>query len=457
MQITKKNLNVKENIVTGSFYAFINRFNVSSILTKSNITKVRGVKTKDILLKISELPFLQKNFYQGIVLNRDLNFTKTTGYDFLKDNRFNWRKFLLELVSLIIRSFLKPLTNENNEGVFIIDDTSYYRNRSKNVELLAKVYDHVTHKYFKGFRILSFCWSDGHSVLPVDFSLLSSKNPKNRYCEMNTNMDKRSTGYKRKFEAINKSTDLLVPMIKRAFKHGIKAKYVLMDTWFGMPSIIASIKPLIDVICMVKNSSKIHYTLEGNKVELKQIYKQIKKKRGRSQVKGSQIVEIHDENGKLMKVKLVFIKNRNKKSDYLAILSTNIYLEDDEIVRIYSKRWGIEVFFKMIKSCLKLTGEVELRSYEGMVAHISIVMFRYVFLSVEQRKCVDAKTCGGVFHETIQEMKDITLMEAINMIIMFVCEKIKKIQELSREIIEEIIDIMLGAVTEKFGLKLYLS
>ena len=111
----------------------------------------------------------------------------------------------------------------------------------------------------------------------------------------------------------------------------------------------------------------------------------------------------------------------------------------------------------MIKSCLKLTGEVELRSYEGMVAHISIVMFRYVFLSVEQRKCVDAKTLGGVFHETIQEMKDITLIEAINMIIMFVCEKIKKIQELSREIIEEIINIMLGAVTEKFGLKLYRS
>lgn len=454
MQNTKKNLNVKENIVTGNLYAFFNRFDITNILVKSNIKKIRGVKPKEILMRITELVFIQKNFYQGIVLNKDLNFNKTTGYEFLKDIRFNWRKFLLELVSLIISSFIKPLTDDNNEDVLIIDDTSYQRNCSKNVELLARVYDHVTHKFFKGFRILSLCWSDGHSVLPVDFSLLSSKDKKNRFCEMNTNIDKRCTAYKRKLEAINKSTDLLVPMIKRALKHGIKAKYVLMDSWFGMPSIIASIKPLIDVICMVKNTSKIHYTLDGMKCELKQIYKQLKKKRGKSQIKGSQIVEIPNQNGKLMKVKLVFIKNRNKKSDYLAILSTDINLEDAEIVRIYGKRWGIEVFFKMIKSCLKLTKEVELRSYEGIVAHISIVMFRYVFLTVEQRKSVDAKTFGGVFHETIQEMKDITLMEAINMIILFVCEQIKKTQELSREVIEQIVNIMLGSVNKKYNLTL---
>nr|WP_256213203.1 hypothetical protein [Bacillus sp. OV322] len=44
-------------------------------------------------------------------------------------------------------------------------------------------------------------------------------------------------------------------------------------------------------------------------------------------------------------VKMVFVVNRNKKSEWLTILSTNCTLSDQEIIRIYSMRWDIEVFF----------------------------------------------------------------------------------------------------------------
>jgi len=42
-------------------------------------------------------------------------------------------------------------------------------------------------------------------------------------------------------------------MVRRALEAGIKARYLLMDSWFGMPAIISTLRPLIPVICMILN------------------------------------------------------------------------------------------------------------------------------------------------------------------------------------------------------------
>ena len=57
------------------------------------------------------------------------------------------------------------------------------------------------------------------------------------------------------------------------------------------------------------------------------------------------------------------IRNRNKKSECLYLLSTDTSLKDTEIVRIYGNRWSIECFFKTSKSFLKLGSEFQSRSY----------------------------------------------------------------------------------------------
>lgn len=452
MQITKSKSNEQEKRIQNNLNNFFERFGITKILNQSNIRKVRGIKVKDILLRIAELPFRQKNFYQGIANNQEIGFNKSAAYDLLNNNRYNWRLFLYKIVAIVLKAFFKPLTDEKREDVLVLDDTAHPRNRSKKVELLAKVYDHVSHKYFKGFRILSLCWSDGASLLPVDFALLSSNKAENRYQEMNAKIDKRSCGYRRREEAISKSTDLIAPMIKRVLKNGIKAKHLLMDSWYGFPSIITSVKPMIDVICMVKNMKTIFYYQSGTAFTLGQLYKQMKKRRGRAAIKGSQMVEIKSGD-QTIQVKLVFVKNRNNKRDWLAILSTDMSLADEEVVRIYGKRWDIEVFFKMMKQCLHLNGEVELRNFDGMVAHITIVMLRYVFLTVEQRSSSDDKTFGGVFRDTIDEIQDITILEALNRILILAFEKIRGLECLSKDTVDKIMDILMGIVIENYQLK----
>ena len=81
--------------------------------------------------------------------------------------------------------------------------------------------------------MLTLGWSDGNSFLGIDFALLSSAKEKNRYNEINPGIDKRTCGYKCRQEAVTKTTELIEPMVKRALNMGVRAKYVVMDSWFS--------------------------------------------------------------------------------------------------------------------------------------------------------------------------------------------------------------------------------
>lgn len=54
---------------------------------------------------------------------------------------------------------------------------------------------------------------------------------------------------------------------------------------------------------------------------------------------------------------LITIYNRNKRKEYLCLISTDTTLDENAIIRIYGKRWDIEVFLKVCKSYLNLSRE----------------------------------------------------------------------------------------------------
>src|SRR5699024_11280927 len=115
-------------------------------------------------------------------------------YRFLNEVSFNWKKFILLLAAKVTAAF-SSLTRPERVKVLILDDSVITRNRSKAVELLARVYDHVTHKYQKGFTMLTLGWSDGYSFVPVGFNMLSSSKQTNRYKEISNNVEQRNIGY----------------------------------------------------------------------------------------------------------------------------------------------------------------------------------------------------------------------------------------------------------------------
>lgn len=117
----------------------------------------------------------QKNWFRLLESAKGEAFPgKDTVYRFLNHSGYAWRRFLLALSGdTIVR--MKLLTSAKRETAFIFDDSMFERNRSKAVEMLARFKDHATSAFYKGFRMLTMGWSDGHSFVPMDFALLSSK------------------------------------------------------------------------------------------------------------------------------------------------------------------------------------------------------------------------------------------------------------------------------------------
>ena len=290
------------------------------------------------------LIFENKNWFQTLESKKFTDFpAKDAVYRFLNQSTFSWRRFLT-LLSANVTKKVTTLTTHDRPKVLILDDSSYDRNRSKKVELLARCFDHASQK----MRMLTLGWSDGATFIPLDFSLLSSV--KSQINGISTKVDKRSSGYKRRLEALQKAPEQIPDMIDRAMNAGIDASYVLMDTWFTHQPLIKDIKDQgLDVIGMVKALNQ-RYLVGDERVSLKELYRLAAPVKG----KKSLLRSIHTTQANGVPVKVVFVRNRNKKSAWLAILSTDRTLSDQEIIRIYGMRWDIEVFFKTTKSLLKL-------------------------------------------------------------------------------------------------------
>ncbi len=400
-----------ENSSEKSQIKFLQTFKVleiAKLLRQVGINKSTGISAYEVFKTLILLVFEGKTLYQFLNSKRkDQIASKNTYYRFLNCSTFNWRRFLLLLVSKVI-TFFSDLTNAKRVKVFILDDSVVTRNRSKSVELMARVYDHVFHKYQKGFTMLTLGWSDGYSFLPVDFAMLSSSSESNRLVKISDSIDKRTNGYRRRNEAMQKKPEVAIKLIQNALKQGISADYVLMDTWFtNEPMIKNVLNEGLHVIGMVKQlKQKYHY--QGHSCDLKEL-RTLLPKNTKSDLLGEVIVQTKEE----IPVKLVFVKNRNNKREWLAILSTDLALCAEEIIRIYGNRWSIEVFFKSVKSFMKLGTEFQGRSYDMMISHTTLVYCRYILLEWLKREEHDLKTFGELFRMYCDDIQDMDLTTAL--------------------------------------------
>ena len=245
--------NAETENTQNQFSNAIKELQLGKLLRKANITKNCGVPAYEVFQFLLLLVFQGKNLFRFLnSKHKDQAVSKNTYYRFLNETSYNWKNFLLLLAVKVITAFDR-LTRPERVKVLVLDDSVIKRNRSRKVELLARVYDHVEHKFQKGFTLLTLGWCDGYSFVPVGFNLLSSATKSNRYQEMTEDIDCRSNGYKARKESLMAKTDAAIMLIERALSAGIQADYVLMDTWFTTEPMIRSILSMgLNVIGMVK-------------------------------------------------------------------------------------------------------------------------------------------------------------------------------------------------------------
>ena len=396
---------------------FMKRFHLGKLLFKCNAGKEKGIPVMDIFRYLFCMMFSDRSVYMQMKTGTfEGEFSKNTIYRFLNNARTNWQRFTTLLSAAIINDFLKPLTDEKRKDVFIIDDSLFDRSRSKKVELLARVFDHCSMKYRSGFRMLTLGWSDGNSFVPVSHCLLSAAEDKNLLCGGKV-CDGRSLAGRRRLQARRKATDVMVELVHSARCSGIAARYVLFDSWFSAPKTILALKKQehLDTIAMIKKG-KTQYLYNGEKLNVKEIYSRNRKRRGRSRYLLSVPVTI-EKDGESIPAKFVYVRNKGNRKDWLVIVSTDTELSEEEVIRVYGKRWDIEVFFKACKSYLNLVKEYRGISYDAMNAHVAIVFSRYMMLSVAQRENEDDRTICELCFCLLDEMEDITFSRSMRIII----------------------------------------
>ena len=431
--------NQDEKELFNAISSFFSRFTIGNLLRACNAQKEKGVPvTRIFKYKLCNVFTGRSMYMQQRTGSFRESFSKNTFYRFLNSTKTNWLKFTT-LLSKAVADTIEPLTGSDRINTFVVDDSLFERTSCKKTELGSKVFDHASMRYTKGYRLMTLGWTDGNTFLPINSSLLASSKTSNLIGPQQHHDGRSLAGQRRKLAQM-KGTSVMVELLKTALNAGYKADYVLYDSWFSNPAQLVAVKNLgLNSIAMIKKSSRIRYEYEGQMLSIKKIYGICKKRRGRSRY----LLSVNVMVGKNQKIpaKIVCVRNKQNKKDWIAFICTNPDLSEEEIIRIYGKRWQIEVFFKTCKSYLNLVGECHSLSYDALTAHVAIVFARYMMLALEQRKDEDHRTLGEIFFFLTDELADITFGESLQIILKAMFEGIYTVFQVTEAQIDAFIDI----------------
>jgi len=412
--ITQKNEN--EYYASKNISSFLKENCVKEILKKSNAEKEQGIPALRVFGALLLMIFTGKDMNRLIAEN-SFDFSKDTVYRFINSTKIQWQTFITLLATTVI-SRITWLTSEERINTLILDDTIKKRNRSKKVELLAKVMDHTDGKYYKGFRCLTAAFSDGNTLVPTGYNVLSSQNEKSRINEQNSGIDKRTNGYKRRQKAQMSMYDAAYDLVKAAQNAGVKFSHVLFDSWFSMPVMFRTLRGFgVHGLGMLKNTPKTFYYIGKKVFTLQSLYDTVKSKIPNDKDKFSITVTLRGDGKEKadLRLKILFIHDTKAKNNWCAVATTDLDLSDEQMVVLYSRRWDIEVFFKTCKEYLGFSSDCQSRNYDAITAFVAVAFTRYILLAVTVRNNTDARTGGDLFFSVYDEIRERAVIDALQL------------------------------------------
>jgi hypothetical protein len=385
--------------------------------------------------------------YADSALFRFVSCGKDVFYRTLNDSSIDWRNLLYSLTMQLIRKVQKKSElNDLCPRCLIIDDTDLPKT-GRQIELVGKIFSHVTHTAKLGFKGLFMSYHDGKSFYTLDFSLHGEKGknqnkpygltPAQAKKRFSKKRDKSSKGSERTNDYFLSKIDSMINMIRRAISKGIRFDYVLVDSWFTcfeLVKFIVSRRTKCHLIGMIK-MGKTRYNAFGKSLTSKEIVDLLRRKKltKRSKLLGYYYSEtIVDFKG--IQVKLFFCKS-SKKGNWNGMMTTNTELTFEQAYKIYSTRWSVEVFFKESKQHLGL-GKCQAQDFDAQIAATTLCMLQYNLLSVVKR-FNDYETLGELFRASQKDALKLTVSEQIWLIIIELIAELSEIFNTDTELLME--------------------
>lgn len=375
--------------------------------------KSRGYSFEAIFTILVSLPFIGAASVNSMVngfVKHQIEAGKDTFYRLKNSPKICWR-----LVLWLFAAKFKKLAETGGSNTkyircMIFDDTVIAKT-GRFIEKVSRVWDHVSHGYLLGFKLLLMGYWDGTSFIPLDFSIhrergknkekpfgLKKKEQKRQYKK------KRAAGsftHERAAETDMSKIDSAIKMFKRAVSQGFKVDYVLMDSWFTCEAFINAVlsvrNQVVHLIGMYK-IVKTKFNYSGGMYTYSQIRNMLgKPKRCRKlRLYYKEAIVVH----KRKELKL-FFSRQGKNGKWKVFICTNTMLTFVKMIEIYQTRWAIEVFFKEAKQLLGL-GKCQSNDFDAQIANATITMIQYILLSGRFRfENYESKT--GMFAQIKEE------------------------------------------------------
>ena len=376
-------------------------------------------KTAEMLLLLLLYPlFKVTNPYNfpGNRLAQQLPAGKDQFYRLLNDGSVAWRTVGYKVFGRL-KKLLESRGAASGPTCLIADDSDLPKT-GRRMELIGKVFSHVSNSMILEFKMLTLAYSDGKTLLPVDFSLHGEKGKNGTYCMKSKDLKKR---YKAEHKAGNPDSgriaeydksklETLMAMVRRFTRHGHKADYLLTDSWFvcdELVKFVAGLKAVKHLLGMAKMGNT-KYAVDGKEMTAKQIINATKRKKNSKTLRYRYVVKKAELKGTPV---LLFFCKRNRNDNWNVLLSTNLDLTFEQAYKIYATRWSIEVYFKEGKQLLNLGG-CQSQGFNAQIAAAAIVQLQYSILSVAKR-FGSYETLGALFRDTEADVLELTINERI--------------------------------------------
>lgn len=435
-------MNIITNVVSSKLknpiVDVLKEIKIDKLLKQSGFVKKEGFAPSVILLHFISMIVMNSKLSQ-FMKQSSQSYKKDVYYRLLQNKKYHWQKLLL-LVSFSMIRKVNILKQKKRVRVFIIDDSNEDKKGKKIEGVCDSLWSNKHKRYIRGLNFVSLNYNDGFTNFMLDFSLKFTQKLKVHFDEFTNRFYHTSKAYKRKIESTLSKNQIALNMLQRAVKLGIKAEYLLVDSWYSKPRFVKSVKELkLDVIARITTSPTAWKFKNHKHKTINRIYTVLSKTKAlrfsnynKIRYSYCSIVLNHHIAGA---VKIVFIKTKN---NLIPIISTNTQLADEEIIDIYKRRWNIEQGYKELREYFGF-GKEENRIYEALIARITLSFLSYNIVSYINRMNHEPQTIGGLFKDLECELN--TLAISIELFINILNEIAQKVEDTKNN---EVVNIFLA-------------
>ncbi len=298
---------------------------------------------------------LNRHQIHGTDVSNDIQFIRNANWD----HRNLLRQYHYQM---------KRYAGKARTGILSIDDTLNEKGTmTKNMEGLGFHYSHSTGKVTYGHCIVSNHYRIGDISIPYDFEFYLNKKEAQRL----------KTKFKTKIEIAQDLIEEFTPFSNERV-------FITMDSWYTSEKLIKiALEKGYHVIGGVKMNRVFRLSEHGMKHKLKKYVSNLRNSSFEKMTLNGEAYLVRRKDVYMSGIGLVtlVITKRNKDRSIRYVLSTDMNLSTESILKIYGFRWDIEVGYLYLKDRLGM-GHYQMRRLKAIKKYCALVIIAYGLLEI---------------------------------------------------------------------------